>query len=267
MSTVHVVFGSQGSGKSTYAKKLAARGVPQFGVMLLRVMVVMVLFVLNINQWLGRPGIDSLLFAVALAVGLSPELLPFLPLAAKQILLNNFLSDLPSITISSDRVDEERLDAAQHWDVRDLRCYMFVFGLSSTVFDLLTFWLLLKVFDTPEVQFQTSWFVVSLLTELAVLLVLRTRDPAWRSRPSTLLWVTTALVAAFALGMPFITPVAALFGMVKLPPLMLASTVLIVLGYVVATAFVKSRFHAMPPGRKRVPTRVRRRRRAHGHAF
>ena len=87
--------------------------------------------------------------------------------------------------------------------------------------------------------------------------------PSNGDRFSTLLWTTTALVAALALALPTIHPVAALFGMVPLSPLLLGSTVLIVLGYVVATEFVKSRFYALPPGRKRVPTRVRRRGRAH----
>ncbi|MDP1690657.1 MAG: HAD-IC family P-type ATPase [Burkholderiaceae bacterium] len=237
-----------------------ARGVQQFGVLLVRVMVVMVLFVLIVNQWLGRPWIDSMLFAVALAVGLLPELLPaivsvtlsagarrmaergvivrhleaienlgsmdvlctdktgtltagamrldapllpFLPLAAKQILLNNFLSDLPSMAIASDRVDADRLAVAQHWDVRDLRRYMLVFGLTSTVFDLLTFGLLLEVFNATEPQFQTAWFVVSLLTELVVVLILRTQLPAWKSRPGTWLWTTTALVAGARGGAAF----------------------------------------------------------------
>ena len=96
--------------------------------------------------------------------------LPFLPLAAKQILLNNFLSDLPSIAISTDRVDPERLAAPQRWQVKDLQRFMIVFGLISTVFDLLTFLLLHRWFHADEATFQTAWFSVSLLTELAVVL-------------------------------------------------------------------------------------------------
>ena len=154
-------------------------------------------------------------FGNMVSMALAAPLLPFLPLAAKQILLNNFLSDLPSITIASDQVDADRLATAQHWDVHDLRRYMLVFGLTSTVFDLLTFGLLLKVFEAPEALFQTTWFVVSLLTELVVLLVLRTHHRAWRSRPSTLLWTSTAAVAALALALPYIAPLAGLFGMVR----------------------------------------------------
>jgi P-type Mg2+ transporter len=198
-------------------------------------------------------------FGNMVSMALAAPLLPFLPLAAKQILLNNFLSDLPSIAISSDRVDDDRLATAQHWDVHDLRRYMLVFGLTSTLFDLLTFWLLLKVFDASERLFQTSWFVVSLLTELAVLLVLRTHRPAWTSRPGTLLWITTLLVAMIALALPFIHPVATLFGLVAPPAGLLVSMLLVVLGYVAATEFVKRRFYALPNWRRRSQVRTQRR--------
>jgi Mg2+-importing ATPase len=199
-------------------------------------------------------------FGNMVSMALAAPLLPFLPLAAKQILLNNFLSDLPSIAISSDRVDADRLATAQHWDVRDLRRYMLVFGLTSTLFDLLTFWLLLKVFHASESLFQTSWFVVSLLTELAVLLVLRTHRPAWASRPGTVLWITTLLVAMIAVALPFIHPVAALFGLVAPPPGLLGSMLLVVLGYVAATEFVKRRYYALPSRTRRTRVRTKRRR-------
>ena len=193
-------------------------------------------------------------FGNMVSMALAAPLLPFLPLAAKQILLNNFLSDLPSIAISSDSVDPERLATAQHWDVRDLRRFMLVFGLTSTLFDLLTFGLLLEVFHASESLFQTSWFVVSLLTELAVLLVLRTQRPAWKSRPGAPLWITTMGVAGIALALPFTGPLAALFGLVALPPGLLASMLLVVLGYVAATEYAKRRFHALTPraGRRRL---------------
>jgi Mg2+-importing ATPase len=194
-------------------------------------------------------------FGNMVSMALAAPLLPFLPLAAKQILLNNFLSDLPSIAISSDRVDEDQLARPQHWDVHDLRRYMLVFGLVSTLFDLLTFWILLKVVHASEPLFQTAWFVVSLLTELAVLLVLRTHRPAWTSRPGTLLWTTTLVVAVVAVALPFVAPLASLFGLVPLPPALLASLLLVVLGYVAATEFVKRRFHVRPHRARRPPKR------------
>ena len=198
-------------------------------------------------------------FGNMISMALAAPLLPFLPLVAKQILLNNFLSDLPSIAISSDRVDDDHLAIAQRWDVRDLRRYMLVFGLTSSVFDLLTFWLLLKVFHASEPVFQTSWFIVSLLTELAVLLVLRTHRPAWSSRPGTVLWVATVVIALLALVLPFIGPVARLFGLVTLPPTLLGSMLLVVVGYVAATEVAKRRFYARPQGHKHASARPARR--------
>jgi Mg2+-importing ATPase len=197
-------------------------------------------------------------FGNMVSMALATPLLPFLPLAATQILLNNFLSDLPAITISADRVDPEHLDRAQRWDVHDLRRFMLVFGLTSTVFDLLTFGLLWQVFDAGEALFQTAWFVVSLLTELAVLLVLRTRRPAWRSRPSTLLWLSTLVVALLALALPYAGPAARMFGMVPLPGALLATLLAVVLGYAAATEWVKHRYLARVAVRRRPSRRPRR---------
>lgn len=196
-------------------------------------------------------------FGNMISMAVAAPLLPFLPLAAKQILLNNFLSDIPSLAIASDRVDKDRLAVAQHWNVHDLRRYMLLFGLTSSVFDLLTFWLLLKVFQAPEAQFQTAWFTVSLLTELAIVLVLRTQRPAWKSRPGTLLWTSTALVAAVALAWPFVPPLARMFDLVPPPQALLASMLGIVAAYVAATELVKRHFEPRP----RKATRRRRARR------
>jgi Mg2+-importing ATPase len=199
-------------------------------------------------------------FGNMVSMALATPLLPFLPLAAKQILLNNFLSDLPSIAISTDRVDEDRLASAQRWDMHDLRRYMLVFGLTSTVFDLLTFALLLLVFQSSEALFQTSWFVVSVLTELAVVLVLRTHGPFWRSRPSTMLMTSTALVIALALALPFIGPARALFSMSPLDAPMLGTIAAIVLAYMAATEIIKRYFYRRPRRmHRRTPSDLRRR--------
>jgi len=183
-------------------------------------------------------------FGNMVSMALATPLLPFLPLAAKQILLNNFLSDLPSIAIATDRVDAERLKNAQRWDVAEVRRFMLVFGLLSTVFDLLSFALLLYVFDAGEATFQTAWFVISLLTELAVLLVLRTRGPAWRSAPSRLLLWTTLAVGGAALALPYAGGVAAVFGFVPLTLSLMLNVVLIVAAYVGTTEAAKLRFYA-----------------------
>jgi Mg2+-importing ATPase len=182
-------------------------------------------------------------FGNMISMALATPLLPFLPLAAKQILLNNFISDLPSIAISSDNVDPGQTATAQRWNVAEVRRFMIVFGLVSTVFDLLTFALLLKVFHAGEAQFQTAWFVVSLLTELAVLLVLRTQLPAWKSAPGRLLLWTTVGVIALALALPYTGPLAAAFGFVALPTSLMLASLLVVAAYVATTEGAKQKFY------------------------
>jgi len=181
-------------------------------------------------------------FGNMVSMAIAAPLLPFLPLAAKQILLNNFLSDVPSMAISTDRVDAARVTHPQRWDVRQVRRYMIVFGLLSSAFDLLTFAALLLVFRAGEATFQTTWFVVSLLTELGVVLVLRTRGPAWRSRPSALLLWTTIAATAFALATPFLGRASALFGFVPLSAADMATIVGIVTAYLAATEIGKRWF-------------------------
>jgi Mg2+-importing ATPase len=181
-------------------------------------------------------------FGNMVSMALATPLLPFLPLAAKQILLNNLISDLPSIAISTDRVDAERLLRPQRWNVAEVRRFMIVFGLLSTAFDLLTFVVLLKIFAADERTFQTAWFVVSLLTELAVVLVLRTYGSALRSAPSALLLWMTLAAAIVALAAPYLGPAANLFGFVPLPWPLLATSVLIVTAYVLSTEAVKIAF-------------------------
>jgi Mg2+-importing ATPase len=178
-------------------------------------------------------------FGNMVSMALATPLLPFLPLAAKQILLNNFLSDIPSAAVSTDSVDPEHVERAQRWNVQDVRRFMVVFGLASSAFDLLAFAVLLLGFRADEATFQTAWFMVSLLTELAVVLVLRTTRPALRSRPGRLLGLSTVVVMIAALCIPYLGPVAAAFGFAPMPPALLAASLAIVAGYVVFTEALK----------------------------
>ena len=182
-------------------------------------------------------------FGNMLSMALATPLLPFLPLAAKQILLNNFLSDVPSITISSDNVDLDRVSRPQRWNIKDIQRFMVVFGLISSVFDLVTFAALLLVFHADQATFQTSWFVVSLLTELAVVLVLRTHKPALRSRPSRLLLWSTLAAAVATLAIPFLGPLSSVFGFVPLSVIQMGTVIAIVAGYIVATEGAKAWFY------------------------
>jgi Mg2+-importing ATPase len=182
-------------------------------------------------------------FGNMVSMAIVAPLLPFLPLAAKQILLNNFLSDLPSIAISTDNVDPEIVTEPQRWHIKDVRRFMVVFGLISSVFDLLTFGMLLLVLHADQATFQTTWFVISLLTELAVVLVLRTHGPAFRGRPSRLLLWTTVAVATVALSVPFLGPFASAFGFVPLSSPQMVAVVVIVVGYIATTEWAKARFY------------------------
>jgi Mg2+-importing ATPase len=183
-------------------------------------------------------------FGNMLSMAFATPLLPFQPLAATQILLNNFLSDLPSMAIATDRVDDAQLARPQRWDVRAVRRVMVVFGLLSTAFDLLGFVLLRRVFEADERTFQTGWFVASVLTELAVVMVLRTPGPALRSAPSAMLATATVAVAAVSLALPWIPAAAGVFGFVPLSAALTSALVGVVLAYVVATEFAKRRWLA-----------------------
>ncbi len=180
-------------------------------------------------------------FGNMVSMALATPFLPFLPLAAKQVLLNNLLSDLPMMMLARDRVDAARIRAPCRWSIAAIRRFMLAFGLLSSVFDLAAFAALLLIFRASEAEFQTAWFVVSLLTELAIILVLRTDGPLHKSRPSLLLSTVIAVVAAAALALPDLGPVAAAFGFAPLPMPLLAAGAAIVLFYVVANETLKAR--------------------------
>ena len=178
-------------------------------------------------------------FGNMISMALATLFVPFLPLLAKQILLNNFLSDFPSIAISTDNVDPETTRSAQHWDIVRIRSFMLVFGLISTAFDLITFIVLLQVFHVGQSLFQSTWFVVSLLTELTVVLVLRTHGPAWGNVPSRLLLKSTIAVFLIALALPYIGIVEEAFDFVPIPPHLMLASLIIVAAYVAATEVAK----------------------------
>jgi Mg2+-importing ATPase len=178
-------------------------------------------------------------FGNMVSMALATPLLPFLPLLPKQILLNNFLSDFPSLAISSDRVDADQIARPQRWGIRQIQRFMVTFGLISSVFDLASFALLVWVFRAGPAGFRTAWFTLSVLTELAVVMVLRTHGPAWRSRPSGLLLWTTVAVGALALALPYLDGLAKVFGFVALGPGLIAAVLAIVAAYVAATEAAK----------------------------
>ena len=178
-------------------------------------------------------------FGNMVSMAVATPFLPFLPLLPKQILLNNFISDLPSILIATDNVDPERVAQPVEWDLGRLQTFMVVFGLVSSAFDLLTFALLLWVFQADQRVFQTGWFIVSLLTELMVVLILRTQRPSFQSRPGRLLLLATIVVAVATLTIPFLGVFGDLFEFVALSAGQVAILLGIVASYVLATEAAK----------------------------
>ena len=168
--------------------------------------------------------------------------LPFLPLTAGQILLNNFLSDVPAVGIADDSVDRELVDRPRRWDIKFIGRYMVEFGILSSVFDFLMFGALLGIFRAGPATFRTGWFVESLLTELVVALVMRTRRPFFRSRPGALLLTSTVVLIAVAFVIPYL-PFADVFGFVRLPGAMLGTITVITVLYVAATELQKKWFY------------------------
>ncbi|HEX8731367.1 MAG TPA: magnesium-translocating P-type ATPase [Ktedonobacterales bacterium] len=147
--------------------------------------------------------------------------LPYLPMLPSQILLNNLLYDLAQISIPTDNVDASYIRKPHRWDIRAIRNFMLLIGPISSVFDFLTFFLLLRVFHAPETLFHTGWFVESLATQTLVLFVIRTAGNPFKSRPSRPLVVTTLAIVALAMALPF-TPLAAPLGFTPLPFALLA---------------------------------------------
>ncbi|HEV2576300.1 MAG TPA: magnesium-translocating P-type ATPase [Acidobacteriaceae bacterium] len=142
-------------------------------------------------------------FGNVLSMAAASVVLPFLPMLPTQILLNNFLYDLSQLTIPTDNVDPEYIQKPQHWDIRTIRRFMVLVGPISSLFDFLTFYVMLRVFHAGEVEFHTGWFVESLATQTLVLLIIRTMRSPLRSRPSNGLLITVAVAVIAGLWLPY----------------------------------------------------------------
>jgi Mg2+-importing ATPase len=188
--------------------------------------------------------------------------LSFLPLLPSQILLNNLLYDAGQLAIPTDRVDPEALARPAAWDISFVRRFMGVFGPVSSIFDFLTFFVLLGVLHASHAEFRSGWFVESLATQTLVVFVIRTRRiPFFRSRPSLPMLLIPPTCALIGAALPF-TPLATVLGFATLP----VSFFLILLGmiatYLLLVEIAKRRFYAVQahPRRSR-PTQQQRRQR------
>jgi Mg2+-importing ATPase len=168
--------------------------------------------------------------------------LSFLPLLPSQVLLTNLLTDLPEMTIATDNVDPEMVDRPRRWDIRFILKFMLVFGALSSVFDYMTFGLLLLILHASPDLFRTGWFIESVISASCIVLVIRTRKPFYRSRPSKYLALATLIVAIITVAIP-LTPLAGPLAFLKLPLNFYPALAAIVILYVFFAELTKRIFY------------------------
>lgn len=177
-------------------------------------------------------------FGNMLSMAIASLILPFLPLLPIQILLNNFLSDLPSLAIASDHVDDSFLQKPRRWDIHYIKKFMVVFGLLSSVFDFLTFGVLIWLFHATPGLFRTGWFMESLLTQILILQIIRTRQPFFKSKPSPFLAAASLFTFLVAVSLPFL-PFSSLLSLEPLSPVLLATILSIAILYMLVSELTK----------------------------
>lgn len=168
--------------------------------------------------------------------------LPFLPMTPVQILLTNALYDVSQLTIPTDNVDPESLVKPRHWNIDFIKNYMLFFGPLSSIFDYLTYSVLLLVFHAPAQLFQTGWFIESLATQTLIVFVIRTtKTPFYKSKPSKWLTISSLGIVATGIALPF-SPLAKSLGFVAPPPVYFVYFVIIVVTYLFFVDIVKRLF-------------------------
>ncbi len=172
--------------------------------------------------------------------------LSFLPMLPKQILLINFLTDLPEMTIANDRVDDVMIERPRRMDIKFIRRFMLTFGPLSSLFDFATFGVLLWIMKASEQSFQTGWFIESILSAGVVVFVLRSRLPFTRSRPSRAMLIVTGIVMLGTLLLPY-SPLAHLLGFTPLPLDYLLVIFTIVIAYALSAEAAKRWFYRKNP--------------------
>ncbi len=177
-------------------------------------------------------------FGNMFSVAIASLILPFLPMLPKQILLTNFITDFPYLTIASDNVDEEQLEKPGKWDLKIIRKYMLIFGLHSSIFDVLTFLILFYVLKVKEADFQTGWFVESILTELFILFIIRTHKNFFKSKPGRYLFILSIVGLILTLGLPY-SPLAIEVGLTPIPMKNLGIMLTIVAAYIFTADLLK----------------------------
>lgn len=168
--------------------------------------------------------------------------LPFLPFLPKQILLTNLLTDIPEMTIATDHVDNEMVDKPRRWDIGFIRNFMLTFGLLSSIFDYMTFGVLLLILHANVKQFRTGWFIESVVSASLIVLVIRSRRPFFKSRPAKQLLIATLSIVVLTVISPY-TPLAGILGFQPLNVFFLLMLAMIVILYVALAEVVKRYFY------------------------
>ncbi|MGD0170194.1 MAG: magnesium-translocating P-type ATPase [Smithella sp.] len=168
--------------------------------------------------------------------------LSFLPLLPKQILLTNLMTDFPEMTIATDHVDSEMVDKPRRWDIAFIKKFMITFGLVSSIFDYMTFGVLIWILHATQAQFQTGWFMESVVSASLIVLIIRSRRPFFKSRPGKYLLIATISIVAATLVLPY-TPLSRIFGFAFLPVSFLLMMGLIVVLYIFVAEVVKKIFY------------------------
>ena len=168
--------------------------------------------------------------------------LNFLPLLPKQILLTNLMTDFPSLQIASDSVDEDWLKRPVKWDMKFIKKFMVLFGIISSVFDYLTFAVLLFVFKANEGLFHTGWMLESIISAMVVMIIVRTARPVFVSRPSNKLLIAIICVAAALLAIIY-SPINMYLGLISLPIKLLLALLGVSLIYALTAEILKKSFY------------------------
>ena len=177
-------------------------------------------------------------FGNMFSVAIASLLLPFLPMLPKQILLTNFITDFPYLTIASDNVDQEQLNKPGKWNLKFIRNYMIIFGIHSSLFDVITFLILYYLLKVKESAFQTAWFVESILTELFILFIIRTHKNFFKSKPGKYLFILSILGLILTVTLPYL-PIASTIGLSPIPFLNMGIMLIIVLIYIITADLLK----------------------------
>ena len=168
--------------------------------------------------------------------------LKFLPLLPKQILLTNLLTDFPSLQIASDSVDEDWLKKPVKWDMKFIKRFMIIFGITSSVFDYITFAVLLLLFNADEKFFQTGWMLESVISAVVVMLIVRTARPFLKSKPSRKLLLAIVGIVILLIAIAY-SPMNVYLGLISLPFKAFASLLAISFVYAVTAELLKKNFY------------------------